>query len=130
MSIKYSVEVEHFAERHFIKRFQKKYKKTWDVTWQAVIDEFQRIDPLLETSIAKIIVASEDIKIIKTQFRVAGTKQSRNASGNRCIIAVHESINTIYVLLVFHKNDLGERNETAKWKQMIKENYKQYKDLL
>ena len=129
MSTKYSVMVEHFAERHFIKNFKKKYKKAWDITWQAVNEELKRIDSLFETSIAEIIIDNENIKIVKTQFRVAGTKQSRKSSGNRYIIAVQKDISMVYVLLVYHKNDLGNGSETIKWKQVIKNNYEQYKGL-
>ncbi len=120
---------EHFAERHFIKKFKKKYKKDWDITWQAINEELKRIDSLLETSIAEEIIKTENIRIIKTEFRITGTKQSRKGSGNRCIIAVQKDIKMVYVLLVYHKNDLGNGNETAKWKQKIKENYDKYKDL-
>ncbi|MCK4354801.1 hypothetical protein KAW43_00370 [Candidatus Parcubacteria bacterium] len=129
MSTKYSVMAEHFAERHFIKKFKKKYKKDWDITWQAINEELKRIDSLLETSIAEEIIKTENIRIIKTEFRITGTKQSRKGSGNRCIIAVQKDIKMVYVLLVYHKNDLGNGNETAKWKQKIKENYDKYKDL-
>ena len=130
MSTKYSVVTEHFAEGHFIKKFKKKYKKAWDVTWQAMNEELKRIDSLLETSIAEEIVRTENIRIIKTEFRVAGTKQSRKRSGNRCIVAVQKDIKMVYVLLVYHKNDLGDGKETVKWKQKIKENYNQYKNLI
>ena len=129
MSIKYSVEVESFAERHFIKNFKKKYKNAWVITWRAVVEEFKRIDSLFETSIAETIITSDNIKIVKTQFRVVGTNQSKKASGNRCIIAVHKNISTVYVLLVYHKNDLSMGNETAQWKQIIKKNYDQYRNL-
>ena len=129
MSFRYSVEVECFSERHFIKKFQKKYKNAWNITWRAIVEEFKRVDSLLDTSIAETIVRNNNIKIIKTEFRIAGTKQSRKSSGNRCIVAVHQDTKIVHVLLVFHKPDLGKGNETAKWKQVIKENYKQYKDL-
>jgi|AntAceMinimDraft_18_1070375.scaffolds.fasta_scaffold06474_6 hypothetical protein len=132
MSFRYSVEVEHFAERHFIKKFQKKYKNYWDITWRAIFEEFKHIDSLLdETSIAKIIVDVDNVRIIKTEFRVVGTKQSKKSSGNRCIIAVHGDSKAVHVLLAYHKNDLsGKGNETDKWKRIIKENYKQYQYLL
>ena len=141
MSFKYSIEVECFAERHFIKKFQKKYKNAWGITWQAIVEELKRIDSLLDTSIAETIVGTDDknltkafarfnIRIIKTEFRIAGTKQSRHRSGNRCIIAVHQDTKMVYVLLVFHKNDLGKGNETEKWKQIIQKNYRRYKDLV
>ena len=129
MSSRYSVEVEYFAERHFVKKFQKKYKNAWTITWQAIIEELKRIDSLLDSSMAETIVGDDNRRIIKTEFRIAKTQQSRHGSGNRCIIAVHQDIQVVYVLLVYHKPDLGKGNETAKLKQIIKKNYKQYKDL-
>ncbi|MBU2545090.1 hypothetical protein KKC65_01365 [Patescibacteria group bacterium] len=129
MFTKYAVATEHFAERHFIKNFKKKYKTAWDITWRAMIEEFKRTDALFNTSIVETIIDVDNIKIVKTEFRIAGSKKSRKSSGNRCIVAVHRDIRMVYVLLVYHKNDLGGSNETARWKQIIKENYDQYRDL-
>ena len=126
MSIKYSVLVDSYVERHYLKNFKKKYKGAWDITWRAIIEELKRIDSLSQTSIAEMIVNKDDVKIVKTEFRIAGTNKSRKSSGNRCIVAVHKDMNMVYVLLVYHKNDLGNGNETARWKQAIKENYDQY----
>ncbi|OGZ28905.1 MAG: hypothetical protein A2562_03960 [Candidatus Nealsonbacteria bacterium RIFOXYD1_FULL_39_11] len=131
MSTNYSVEVESFAERHFIKNLKKKYKNAWEVTWRAVVEEFKRIDSLIkETKIAETIVDLAEVKIVKTQFRVVGTNESRKSSGNRCIVAVYKTTSTIHVLLVYHKNDLNSANETACWKQLVKESYPQYARLL
>lgn len=130
MSINYSVKIEDFAERHYIKNFSKKYKGAWDVTWRAIIEEFKRAESLFKTSIAETIINAGNIKIIKTEFRVAGTKESRKSSGNRCIAAIHNDKRIVCVLLVYHKNDIGDRNETARWKQIIKDNYLQYRNLL
>lgn len=130
MSIKYSVMVRSFAERHYLKNFKKKYKSAWDITWRAIIEELQRFDSLLETSIAERINGNSNIVIAKVEFRVAGTSESRKASGNRCIVAVHQDTRIVNVLLLYHKNDLGHGNETAQWKQMIKDNYPDYYGLL
>lgn len=129
MSIKYSVIVEAYAERHYLKNFNKKYKGAWEMTWRAVFEELKRIDSLFDTSIAETIIDNENIKIVKTEFRIVGTNESRKTSGNRCIVAVHKDTNTVCVLLVYSKTDLGDGNETSKWKQIIKENYKQYSHL-
>jgi len=127
MSINYAVVVEKYAVRHFIANFKKKYKRAWDVTWIAMHEEFKRIDALIAvTKIAKVIVATKDIKIVKTEFRVHGTQESRHASGNRCIIAVHNVTATVHVLLVYNKNDLSDGNETAQWKALVQENYREY----
>ncbi|MFZ4648258.1 MAG: hypothetical protein ACOYMB_01330 [Patescibacteria group bacterium] len=130
MFIKYSVNIEEYAHRHFIKKFSKKYGRAWDITIEALVREFQSFDIILEKSIAEIIVKDFDVKIIKTEFSVAGTKTSRHGSGNRCIVAMHDDQKLINVLLVYHKNDLEGSNETARWKQIIKENYQNYCHLL
>jgi hypothetical protein len=130
MSTNYAVIVEKYAERHFISRFEKKHKSHWETTWNAVEEEFKRIDGLLGVnSIVEIIIDARDIKICKTEFRVAGPGPSRHASGNRCIIAVHHSTNSVHVLLVYNKTDLGA-NETAEWKSLVKANYPQYAGFL
>jgi hypothetical protein len=117
------VQIEEFAERHFIKSFEKKYKKFWDVTLRAIVAELQRIDALLLTDRAETICDVEEVKIIKTKFKVAGTKESAKTSGNRCIVAWIPSKQLVRVLLVYTKTDLGGGNETAKWKGLVKDNY-------
>lgn len=130
MSIKYSVKIEKYVERHFIKSFEKKYRRAWDITIETLVREFQSFDILINRSIAEIITETLDIKICKVEFKIAGTNQSRHGSGNRCIVAIHQGINIVNVLLIYHKNDLGDGNETAKWKQIIKDNYSDYCGLL
>lgn len=129
MSTKYTVWVEDFAERHFIKRFAKKYKHLWSLTLQAIQDQYKRIDGLLGTSIAEEIICSGDWRIVKTEFRIVGTKQSRKGSGNRCILVVNQKNMTVNVLLVYHKDDLGHGHETAEWQKIVKDNYPQYRNL-
>lgn len=126
---KYQVIFEHFAERHFIKSFAKKYKGAWDFTYNLLCQEFEQIDLLFFKSIAEEINHCKNIKICKTEFKIAGTNQSRHGSGNRCIVAVHKDTCTVNVLLVYHKNDLGNGPETAAWKQIIKDNYPEYRNL-
>lgn len=130
MSFNYSVSIEQYAQRHYIKNFKKKYKGAWDITLRAICQELQRFDSLLDTSVAETITTSGNVRIAKTEFRVHGTNESKKTSGNRCIVAVHKDTCTVNVLLVYHKNDLGNGQETATWKQIIKENYPKYRDLL
>ena len=131
MFTNYAVVVQKYAERHFISKFKKKYKRAWDVTWDAIHEEFKRIDTLIgKTNIAETITDQGGIKICKTEFRVHGTQESRHASGNRCIIAVHKNTCVVNVLVVYHKNDLGGSNETANWKNLVKENYPEYSKIL
>lgn len=131
MSTSYAVVLEKYAERHFISNFKKKYKGAWDVTWVAMHEEFKRIDTLIgSTNIAETITEVGNIRICKTEFRVHGTQESRHASGNRCIVAVNKGTSTVHVLLVYNKNDLGGRSETANWKALVKENYDEYSKIL
>jgi hypothetical protein len=130
MSTKYTVNIEKFAKRHYIKSFSKKYGRAWDITLETLIREFQSFDVLIENKIADIIVGSETVKICKFDFRVAGTNESRRGSGNRCIVALHKDKNAVVVLLVYGKTDIGGGKETATWKNIIRENYLEYRDLL
>jgi hypothetical protein len=129
MRVNYSVEIEGFAERHFIKSFYKKYKTQWDFTLRAIIAELERVDSLLLTDKAETICDTPAVKIIKTKFKVAGTKESAKTSGNRCIIAWHQDKQSVSILLVYGKTDLSGSSETADWKRIIKENYPQYRGL-
>lgn len=129
-STNYTVIFESFTERHFIKTFAKKYKGSWDITFKTITEEFSQIDFLFLKNTAETIVDLENIKICKTEFKIAGTQESRHGSGNRCIVAIHKDTNKVCVLLVYHKNDLGGGNETANWKNMVKENYPEYSKIL
>jgi len=130
-SINYEVTFESFTERHFIRTFAKKYKGAWDITQRIITEEFRQIDLLFLKNTAEYITDKKaDIVICKTEFKIAGTEESRHGSGNRCIVAIHKNTNRICVLLVYHKNDIGGGSETGNWKNLVKENYKEYKDLL
>lgn len=130
MSTNYSTNIEEFALRHYIKSFEKKYNKAWDITMEALKRELMSFEVLLQRTIAEVIVEGNDVRICKVEFTVAGTHQSRHGSGNRCIVAVNNIDHSINVLLLYHKSHLGHGSETAKWKQIIKDNYPQYKALL
>ena len=132
MESNYSVQIEDFAERYFIKSFKKKYSSKWDVTLNAIIFQLERIDNLiLTTNKATTIVDAGDIKIIKTEFKIAGSKESAKTSGNRCIVAWHTKERFVSILLVYNKTDLNSKNkETDEWKSIIKSNYPQYRNLL
>lgn len=130
MSTNYHVIIEKFAERHFIKSFRKKYRGAWDTAEEALLQEFRAFDILFERNIAETITDSEDVKICKTEFKIPGTQESRHSSGNRCIVALNKKTSTVHVLLVYHKNDLAAGNETAQWKQLIRDNYPEYRGVV
>ena len=131
MFTSYAVVVEKFAERHYISKFKKKHRNAWDITWNAIAEQFKRIETLIGVNnIVEIICDAGDIKICKTEFRIAGPGKSRHASGNRCIIAVQKSTAIVHVLLVYSKGDIGGTNETAGWKMIIKDNHPEYRSIL
>ena len=119
----YAVAIGDFAQKHFIKSFQKKYQGGWEITLRAIIAELERIDMLLKTDRAETISVAGETKIIKTKFKIAGTKESAKTSGNRCIVRVDEAKRAVAVLLVYGKTDISGKNETAAWKSLIKTHY-------
>ena len=125
-----SVEIEQFAESHFVKLFAKKYKQHWDRTLRSMLDGLERIELLLQLDKAETICDADDIKIIKTQFRIDGTKESAKSSGNRCIVAWHVERQHVSVLLVYSKTNITSHGETAAWKKLVRDNYPEYKHLL
>ncbi|MFZ1019984.1 MAG: hypothetical protein WAN61_03290 [Minisyncoccia bacterium] len=130
-SINYEVTFESFTERHFIRTFAKKYKGAWDITQRIITEEFRQIDLLFLKNTAEYITDKQaDVVICKTEFKIAGTQISRHASGNRCIVAIHKKSNQVKVLLVYYKTDLGGGSETGNWKNLIKENYPEYCNML
>lgn len=130
MKANYSVTIEDFAERHYIKNLKKKYKGAWEVTLRSIIAELERIDMLLETDRAETITSVDEIRIIKTSFRVAQTKESAKTSGNRCIVVANQKLGTVSVLLVYTKTDLPNSNETAEWKKLVVGNYPEMRKYL
>ena len=125
-----SVELEQFAESHYVKTFEKKHKQHWDRTLRSICDGLERIEQLLQFDKAETICDAGTIKIIKTKFRIDGTKESAKTSGNRCIVAWHVDIIKVRILLVYGKTDIVSKNETAAWKRLVKENYPEYKNLI
>lgn len=125
----YSVEIEDFADKHFIKKFRKKYKQNWERTEDAIRAMYARVDNLLEKKRANTICDVDGIKIIKSEFTIVGSNISAKDSGNRCIAACLVEERTVKILLVYNKNDLPKHNETAEWKKLIIENYPEYASL-
>ena len=101
------------------------------MTWNAIHEEFKRIDTLIgQTNIVETITDREGVRICKTEFRVHGTQESRHASGNRCIVAVNKNTCVVHVLLMYGKTDLSGNNETAQWKNLVRENYPEYSKII
>ena len=125
----YTVIIEEFAERHFIKSFEKKYKGACDVTRTALTLSFQAFDALFDRNIAETIVDTDTVKICKVEFKISSTNQSRHGSGNRCIVAIHKTTLNVNVLLVYMKTDVKGSRETLWWREVVRDSYPEYKKL-
>ena len=121
----YRVQFESFSKRHYINKFQKTYKDKWLATEQIIISVCERIDNMLRYNRADLISSSGCYKLVKLDFAVEGTRVSPKASGNRCILFVDEDTRAVKILLVYSKNEISSPNETQKWKNIIKEEYKE-----
>ena len=121
----YRVAFEPFAERHYIKKFQKEYKDKWPATERTIIAVCERIDNMLRYSRADLISISGNYKLVKLDFAVEGTQISPKASGNRCILIIDEDARAVNILLVYSKNEISPPNETQKWKNIIKDEYRE-----
>jgi len=130
MSTKYVVSIEKFAEKYYIKNFRKKYRKSFDAPWIAFVFMLQKIDLMLERDgNNEISDPNKAVVICKTEFKVT-PKESTKSSGNRCIIAQNKEKKEVNILLVYCKNDIQNSNETVWWKNIIKINYPEYKNIL
>jgi hypothetical protein len=131
----YSIVIEEFAQRHYIKSFAKKYKgKQWDITLSAikfVLARYDNIAPHHRSLDSKldIICPCNSYMIVKLDFTIAGSNVSAKSSGNRVVAAVDSEHKIIKILLVYSKNDLGPPNETAKWKNMVANYYEEFRSL-
>jgi len=123
--LNFNVEFEAYTKRHYIKTFRKKYKESWPPTEIAIIDACARIDNMLLYNRADCISVLENYQLVKLDFSVEGTHISPKASGNRCILFVDSVARLVRILLVYSKNQISEPNETQKWKNIIKHEYKE-----
>lgn len=121
---KHKVYIREYARKHYIKTFEKKYGKYWDITLEAIITSLEHVDSFLTTSKAEKIMSihEKNIHLIKCEFRVANSRDSAHASGNRYIVFLNEQLKECHVLLLYSKDDYTGQ-ETSWWKQQIKENY-------
>ncbi|MDR0220198.1 MAG: hypothetical protein LBI54_02200 [Lachnospiraceae bacterium] len=121
----YNAGFEPFTEKHYIKNFKRDYKEKWLATERTIITVCEHIDNMLKYSRADLIAMVECYKLVKLDFAIEGTRMSPKASGNRCILFVDESVRGVKILLVYSKNDIAPPNETKKWKDIIKNEYKE-----
>jgi len=121
----YRVQFEPFTERHYVKKFQKDYEDKWMATERTIIAVCERIDNMLQYNRADLILTSGSYKLVKLDFAVEGTRMSPKASGNRCILLVDEDVRLVKILFVYSKNEIASPNETQKWKNVIRDEYRE-----
>ncbi len=132
---RYSVFIEDFADRHYIRSFAKKYKgKQWEITLTAIkeiLTRYDNIAPQNHSTDSKldIICPCNGYILVKLDFKIAGNNVSAKSSGNRVIAAIDTVKRIIKILLVYSKNDIGPPNETVRWKNMIAQYYEEFKKL-
>lgn len=124
-SDQYLVQLSDYAKRHYVKAFEKRYaKKQWDITLRSIYANLTRIEEYLKYDKAETIHDAGKRLIIKLYFRVAQTKDSAKASGNRAIVLIEQDTKVATILLVYSKNEIAPPNETAKWQSVAKDNFK------
>lgn len=120
---KYKVVFEEFTRRHFAKNFEKKYKSQWNKTQDDIIFMCEHIENMLLTKRADLVSVADNYRLVKLDFAIFGLKISPKSSGNRCILLLDDDMRIVRILLMYSKNDISTRNETAEWKKIVKAQY-------
>jgi hypothetical protein len=131
MSSKYTVTLDEYTERHFIKNFKKKYSdRAWQFTETALKAVCVNFEETVQLDLCDTISHLENLRLCKLDFAVAGTGKSPKSSANRCILVANVEKHTVHIVLIYHKSDIVKSgNETVAWKQIVKENFPEYRDL-
>ena len=130
--IPFGVEYADFAKRHYLKQIQKDYPgKQWEITEEAVFEDLSRISytdqDLQQTQQVDELWHNGDYWIFKYDFRVAGRKESKKDSGNRCIVYLDISKRTIEILMIFHHKYLPKNTKESQYIELtIKEHFPKY----
>ena len=121
MSIRYTVKINEYAQRHFIKSFAKKYLSKWNLTLKAILLQLENVEEFYDTNYFEKIHVYEKYFIAKVEFAVAGSKESKKTSGCRYIVRVGVEDCTVEILLVYSKHDVDMKNETTWWQKQIED---------
>jgi len=120
----YTIVVEKFAERHYVKDFEKKHKANWYLTLNRVIFvQCARIDNVLQSQKADRICGHDGNEIIKLDFAVVGTHISARSSGCRIILMVNHNIKSVKILLVYDKHHTKVGKESVWWESIVRAEY-------
>ena len=131
-TILFRIDFSVFSKRYYLKYFEKKYpKKVWDITIESIVQDLSRVrtsvSDLQKTMQVDELWHNNDCWIFKYDFRVAGTKTSTKASGNRVVAFLDLSNNFIEILIIYDKGCLPKnKSETAFIEGIIKEEFTDY----
>jgi len=131
-TILFRIDFSDFSKRNFLKMFEKKYsKKVWAITVDSIIQDLSRI----RTSVSDLqksmqvdeLWHDDNCWIFKYDFRIAGTKTSTKASGNRIVAFLDSEKNYIEILTIYSKGCLPKNKpETVFIEGIIKEQFPAY----
>lgn len=131
-TVLFRIDFSVFLKRYYLKYFEKKYpKKVWDITIESIVQDLSRVrtsvSDLQKTMQVDELWHNNDCWIFKYDFRVAGTKTSTKASGNRVVAFLDLSNNFIEILIIYDKGCLPKnKSETAFIEGIIKEEFPDY----
>lgn len=131
-TVLFRIDFSVFSKRNYLKYFEKKYpKKAWDYTVESIIQDLSRIrtsaSDMQKSMQVDELWHGEDCWIFKYDFRVAGTKTSTKASGNRVVAFLDSSNNFIEILTIYDKGCLPKnKTETTSIEGIIKEEFPNY----
>lgn len=123
------VEFDEYAERHFRRDFRKKYKGVvWDVTEDSIRRDLAHIGnatyDLQRTQQVDELWSNGEVWVFKYDFRVAKTKVSAKAAGNRAVGVLNRKTNRIKIVLIYNKTDLPKKvGETQYIKMVVNEEF-------
>ena len=130
----FTVKFSDFAKSHFLKRFEKDYRGAqWQVTVDSVFQDLARIktgdSDLQRTQQVDELWHKDNCWIFKYDFRVAQTRDSTKASGNRCVAFLDNAANSVEIFIIFGKGDLPKNiGEQAYIEQTLVKEFREYMD--
>ena len=128
----FTVRFSDYAEHHFLKRFKKDYKgRQWDITADSIFQDIARMktkdSDLQKTQQVDELWHKDSYWIFKYDFRVAQTRESTKSSGNRCIVFLDNTGNSIEILFIYGKGDLPKNmGEQAFIERTLNEEFREY----
>lgn len=125
----FSVQYSDYARNHFLSSFQKKYPgKQWQFTEISIKQDLARLrmknNTTQKSSQIDELKYKDHYWIAKYDFKIAGSRDSTKAFGDRCILLIDTEKEYIEILIIYHKDDLPKnKKETQYIMDTLRENY-------